>query len=148
MTDIVEATDEIFGYLKTIWDADAAMTGVTLFWDNVKTPTPGDDATKPAKPSAWARATLRHLASPIEGKGGATSKYLTEAILTVQIFTPYGDGSEQWRAIVKSLLAAFRDYTIAGQPIWFTNARALERGQDRVWFAVDFVSDVRYEERN
>lgn len=148
MTTIDEATDEVFGLLKTAWDADATTTGIGLYYDNVKTPTPGDDATQPAKPLPWARATLRHLDSPIEGKGGDTAKYLTEALLTIQIFTPYGDGGELWRAIVKVLQAAIRGASIPAKALWFSNVRALERGQDRVWFRVDFQATVTYEERD
>jgi hypothetical protein len=143
MTTQTQARDAIADTINSAWLASGVTSAYELQWDNVKADPPGEDSAGNALP--WGRVTVRHLISPQETIGGPEcSKFLTEGLVTVQVFTPSGDGHVLGDQIVEVLKAALRNVSVGN--LWFFDVRVNEIGQDGPWFNQNVVAGFRYQE--
>lgn len=123
MTHVAEqvAQDAVLGDLKTAWDADPTASTIVMLQDDRKGSKPGHDAD--GVPLPFARASIAHVDSDRECIG-KPAKYDEEAILTVQIFTPFGGARDLGNTLVDLLRTTFRGssnvsvrYKVIGPPI-------------------------------
>lgn len=131
-----QARDEIFAVISTAW----ATTGFLMLW-------PDKVGEKPPTRSPWARTTLRHTdggQSTLANHQGL-QRFRRDGILTVQIFTPVGEGTERSYDLAKVISDALEGTTTA-KGVWFRNVRLKEIGSDTPWFQVNINSDFYYEE--
>jgi len=133
-----QATDDILGVFKTAWDT----TGWDAVYTNVATPQKPPTGSDP-----WARVTLQHVtgnqASLTGGLG--TARYSRAGILTIQIFTPAGEGLLEAHNLAKIITDAFEG-TATANGVWFRNARVNEIGPDGDWYQVNVLIDFTYDE--
>ena len=94
MTDNATVRDGICAAIRTAWLASGTTSSLTLLWDDVVGDPPGVDANGMAK--AWGRVTVRTVTSlgSTHAPAGAR-KFTIEGAVTIQIFTPFGDGHDQ-----------------------------------------------------
>ncbi|HET6417983.1 MAG TPA: phage tail terminator-like protein [Polyangiales bacterium] len=143
MTTQTEARDAVMDAIRDAWLADALTMGIALQWDNVKADPLGED--DDGNPLPWARVSVRHIFSGQETIAGPGSrKHQTEGVVTVQVFTPSGDGHSLADQIVEVLKPALRNVAIGN--LWFYNVRVNELGTDGAWFVQNFLANFRYSE--
>ena len=110
MTTLAEARLLITEIIETAWLADALSLPIPLFWDNVETETPipsGSDPDGRALP--YARVTVRNISDKATTLGpSGNRRFLAEAIVTTQIFVPFGDGWQQAGALAEIVKTALR----------------------------------------
>ena len=143
MSTRTEARDAVLGAVRAAWLANGTTAPIAMHWDDVASDPTGHDAQ--GLPLPWARASVRFLASPVEAHGNNEAKHLTEGILTVQLFAPFGDGHKLGDELAEVLEVAFRARRIGD--LWFYGARSPEVGREGPWFRTDFVANFRFEER-
>ncbi len=143
MSTQTQARDAISSTINVAWLADALTLGIALQWDNVTSDPVGEDSDGHALP--WARATVRHFTSTQETLGGpGARKHQTEGAVTIQIFTPAGDGNVLGDQIVEVLKTAMRNVAVGD--LWFFDVRVNEIGQDGPWFNQNVIAGFRYAE--
>lgn len=152
MTTTAQAVDAVMGLLRTAWLASATTQEIAVYYEDVVgDPKPGEEITDPGldelgKPLPWARFSMRHTSGRQDTLAPVGQRrFLAGGIVTVQVFTPFGDGrtlSDQVVAVVKTALRARHS-----SGVWFNDVRIEELGQDGPWFNVNVVADFRYQER-
>lgn len=149
MTTITSARDAINTIIRTAWLASGTTSAIALLFDDVVGDKPGDDVTNPSKNLPYARVTVRHTGRTQETLGGVGArKHQTSGVVTVQVFTPYGDGLTLSDAIVEVVKASMDNVRDVSTQLWFFDVTPLERGRDRAWFNVDVVGGFRYEDKS
>jgi len=127
------ARDEILTLFKTAWDAQGTVPPV-LYWDR---------ATQPPTSGDWARITLRHTSG---GNAAISNRFFVrEGLVTVQLFTNFGEGLSSADLMSKVVSDAFQGQQTAGG-VWFRNVRVNEIGQDGEWFQTNVLIDFEYNE--
>ena len=145
MTTQTVARDAIVDTINDAWLASGTTSAIELQFDNVKADPVGEDADGNALP--YARVTVRHFTSEQETLGGVGSrKHQTEGAVTIQVFTPVGDGHTLADLIVEVLKTAMRNVRVGD--LWFFDVRVNEIGQDGPWFNQNVIAGFRYEERS
>ncbi len=143
MTTRAQARDAISGAINVAWLASGVTSAIALHWDDVKLDPPGED--KDGNAVAWARVTVVHFTSTQETLAGPGSrKHQTEGAVTVQIFTPVGDGRALADSIVAVLNPAIRNVAIGD--LWFFDVVTNEGPKDGPWATDNFVAGFRYTE--
>ena len=138
---IEEARDEILSYFQTAWDSQSDPPKL-VYYD--KKPDLPDDAT-------WARITVQHnvfAQRTLGGKpslGGAGRRFTRSGIVTVQIFTPFGDGLTTSDPLVDFVLDTFEGEETGSDRIEFRNVRANEVGQDGAWHQTNVLAEFEYD---
>ncbi len=143
MTTATVARDAVLGTVNTAWLASGTTSSIAIQFDNVAADLVLEDDDGNALP--WARATTRTISSIQETLGGVGSrKHITEGILTVQLFTPSGDGHALEDLIVEVLKVALRNVRVGD--LWFRDVVPKEIGTDGPWFNTNLVANYRYVE--
>ena len=138
-----QARDVIAKAVNDAWTASPVTSAIALHWDNVVADVVDVDTDGRALP--WARVTVRHQTSTQETIGGPSCrKSLVEGLLTLQIFTPAGDGHVLADQIADTMVAALR--AANASDLWFFQVRVNEIGQDGPWFNSNLLADFRYVE--
>ena len=138
---IQEARDEILLHFTTAWNAQASPP--TLLYDD-KTQDLPDDA-------PYARITVQHNVfnqATVGGKtatGGGGQRFRRNGIVTVQIFTPFGDGLTTADPLVDLAVDAFEGENTGSDRVEFRNTRANEIGHDGVWHQVNVLAEFEYD---
>ena len=137
--NILQGRDEITGVFRTAWLADDDSKNLPVQYPDVRFDPPDD--------GAWARLTIQHT------QGGETS--LTNAngqrvyghvgIVTVQVFTPSGEGQTLSDTLAMIVANAYRGTRTTGGAV-FRNVRTIEVGQTGAWFQVNVTADFDYTE--
>ena len=137
-----QARDEIAALVKGV--VDTLGTNFVAIYDDTKTDIPKANDT-PLK--TWARITVRHVGgaqtslSDVSGQ----KRYTKTGLLTIQLFTPAGDGSTAADPLCDQFEAAFRDKSTPGG-VWFRNPRSVEIGNDGPWWQTNILGDFQYEQ--
>lgn len=134
-----EARDAISDVILTAWAASVITQAIDLQWSDVV-------STRVADGTPWARVTVRHTFGQQETLGGpGVGKHQTEGSVTIDVFTPFGDGHTLSDQIVQVLLDAMRNKRVGN--LWFFGAVGNEVGQDGAWFAAKVRVGFRYVEQ-
>lgn len=130
-----EAVDAIGKVFKDAWDT----TGGAAVYDDLPGSVPSDDST------LWARLTIRHTdggQASLAGDSGAR-RWRKEGIVTVQVFSPMGDGVQAGRNAAATVVNAFQDAKLA---VWFRNTRMNEVGASGAFFQTNVSTTFSYDE--
>lgn len=136
---LTEARDVSLGLLRTAWLADSTSQDIPLLW--------WDTAQDPPSNGAWARVTMRHgeaFQATLAGETGSR-RFTRTGVITVQIFTPTGDGLELSDSLAIIAARAYEGVT-TDNGVWFRNVRANEVGQDGKYFQTNVFADFEYDE--
>lgn len=150
-TTLQVAVDEIYGRLKTVWDAQTpAILGaspaapVTLLYEDTEWKGRPDDAT--ADP--WARASIRHASGQQATLADSTSRRLFRnyGAVTVQCFAPMRDnrGAPVARQLAEVVKAAFEGARTSN--VWFQSVRFNEIGREGLFFQLNVVANFEWDE--
>ena len=131
-----EARDEMLALFLTYWNANASGPPPVEYWDQVVDP-------KAEAVTEWARVTVRHNTGGNDALGNRLRA--RAGIVTVQVFTTFGDGLSTSDALAKVATDAFHGKSTSGG-VWFRNVRLNEIGRDGKWFQVNVVADFEYNE--
>lgn len=134
------ARDSILTLFKTAMDANAPS--VTVIYDDVRQPLPiSDDA-------EWVRILVEHTErmQPAIGQAGGLRRYRAMGLITVQVFTPFGDGLTRADAIADIVFDIFDGVsTGSGDGITFNNVTMREIGESGAWFQTNVLVDFKYD---
>lgn len=146
MPSIATARDDMIGMVNTAWTAVGAPTeNVTLLFGDVSGDEPNSGSTYEIQP--FGRATVQHFGGGQTSLSNDTgSKTFTRTgLITVQIFTPAGDGYDLADAFAKVVLDAFEGKQ-STNGVWFRNARLTEVGRSGAWTQTNVLVDFTYDE--
>jgi hypothetical protein len=131
-----QARDEILALVKTAWDT----TTFSMLWQD-------KPEEKPTGRTPWARTTLRHTGGGQASLAniGGVHRFNRDGLITVQIFTPSGEGLSRAYDLCKVIADAFEGVTTVGG-IWFTNTTLTEVGQEGDWFQINVTTQFTYDE--
>lgn len=132
-----QAIDDIFTMFKTAWDT----TGYIVIYENT---TPSE---KPSIGTPYAKVFIRHTGgfqATLTG-GIGTARYARLGVMTVQIFTPLGEGLSEGASLAKVLADAYEG-AASPRAVWFRNVRLMEVGPTAEWFQHNFLVDFEYDE--
>jgi hypothetical protein len=137
---VTQARDEMLATFRTAWTAGPPSSTLPVLYPDVSQEVPSS--------GAWARVMVKHSYGEQATLSGETGqrRFRHTGIITVQIFTPTGDGqvlNDQLIAIAKG---AFEGVTTSPGRIMFRNVRINEVGQDGQWFQVNVLADFEYDE--
>lgn len=137
---VTQARDEMLTTFRTAWTAGPPSSTLPVLYPDVSQEVPSS--------GAWARVTVKHSYGEQATLSGETGqrRFRHTGIVTVQIFTPTGDGqvlSDQLVAIAKG---AFEGVTTSPGRVMFRNVRVNEVGQQGQWFQVNVLADFEYDE--
>ena len=142
---LTQARDAVFSVIDTAWKASGAASElVPMHYDNVSADKPGESA-QTTEAGPWGRTTVRVISSP-QSTQGSQRRYLTEGIVTVQVFTAQGDGHALGDSLCAVVLDALRAHVPSSDGLWFFDAVANEIGQDGPWFQTNVGASFRYQE--
>lgn len=130
-----QARDEILTLFRTAWLASGSSAAIPLKYDDVSSDPPADPS--------WARVTVRHNTGGNDAIGNRLR--LRTGVVTVQIFTTFGEGLASADVLGKVAVDAFHGKATSGGA-WFRNVRLNEVGQDGKWFQTNVLADFEYNE--
>lgn len=134
------ARDAIIGHFRTEWNAQSAPVPEVLYQDDKKDTPSGNDS--------WARVTVLHNVSGQVTMGPPNNRrFRRQGLVTVQIFTPFGDGLTDSDIFAKVALDAFEGKeTGGGDTVEFRNVRMEEIGQNGNWHQTNVIAEFEYDE--
>ena len=133
-----EVVDALLTFVTNTWDSNAG--GAPLYYDN-------SDAERPAVPSLFGRAIVRHSFGERAslGSAGSMSKVNRRyGDVYVQIFVPQGSGQHQARAIADAMSFALEDadHTIG---VRLRDTQINELGADGTYWQINVVTSYSYD---
>lgn len=141
ISSLTEARDAIQAHFKTAWEAQSPPVPKVLYQD-VKDEIPvGTDP--------WARITIIHNTSGQATVGGAVGnrRFRRFGLVTVEVYTPFGDGLTNNDIFAKVAVDAFEGTrTSGGDSVEFRNVRSNEIGPDGDWFHTNVIAEFEYDE--
>lgn len=136
------ARDEMLALFKAAWDADPESTGIPITWMNVVgTPPEAFDAN--GNPQTWARATIMHTDGGSANIGN--TRFMRLGLVTVQIFTPSGQGLEKSDKLADVVLGAFEGQTTPSG-VWFRGGTINEVGPSEAWHQTNVTLSFEYDQ--
>ena len=133
MTTRTEATDIMMGHVRAM-----LPLGVAVVW-------PMTPAIVPEN-TLWIRPSIQHVGGGQASLSGAigTRRFDRYGMLTIQCFSPVGDGNTDADDLAGSLLNSFE--SIRNSQVWYRNIRAIEIGKEGSTVQVNLIADFSYEE--
>jgi hypothetical protein len=131
-----QARDEILALVRTAW----LTTTFPMLWQD-------KPERIPSTRTPWARTTLLHTVGEQASLGNAdgVSRYERQGIVTIQIFTPLGEGLSRAYNLCKVVTDAFEGKATAGG-VWFKNTTLSEIGSTADWFQINVTTQFTYNE--
>lgn len=134
MTTRSQARDVILTQFKTAWDLLSSPPKV--LYDDVS-----DDI--PPASSPWVRVTVQTYYGGQATLGSRGNRQFDHfGSVTVQVFTPIGDGMDLSDSLSQSALDIFEGESTGS--IWFRNVRANDIGVEGDWYQVNVRADFEY----
>lgn len=111
-----------------------------VLWDD-------NEADVPREAIPWARTTIAHLTGQDAGLAGSSGsrRYERVGVITVQIFTPSGDGLSLSDDLVAIIQGALQGVSTP-EGVWIRSVTANEVGSDGPWFQVNVTGTFLYDE--
>lgn len=134
-TTFENAVNEILDVFHTAWTPRPAAYPNVSF-------TPPAGSSDP-----WARVSLAHVTGNQATLSNPTGqkRWRRNGILTVQVFTPLGEGLSEGYSLAKVVADAYEGTATPSQ-VWFRNVRINEVGPDGEWFQTNVLVDFTYDE--
>lgn len=135
----LEATDDIKKIITDAWKL--ANPTFPMVYDDLGEP----QIPKTEKP--WCRVTIRHNRGEQETLVNSLGNRLfkRDGLVTVQIFTPRGQGLTRSYELAKVAADAFEGKATP-KGVWFRSVRLREVGPDANWYQVNIIADFEYNE--
>jgi hypothetical protein len=137
---ISQARDEMLSVFTAAWEGDPTSAPVPVLYP--------DRAQEIPTQGPWARARVQHNASAqvtLSGEAGAR-RFRRTGVVSVEIFTPTGDGLTLSDQLAMIASRAFEGVTTEPGRVIFRNVRVTEAGQDGAWHKTDVLADFEYDE--
>lgn len=138
---VEEAVDTIFGHFKEQWEQQS--NAPVILYDDFGQELPGTD-------TPWVRIQLRHNTGGQETLGPPEQqKFEREGVITVQVFTPLGDGRLKSDRLSQNALRAFEGKVAkkGTDEVWFRRVRMTEVGRSDAWYQVNVTAEFEYDFR-
>lgn len=141
ISTIEEARDEILTHFTTAWNAQASPP--ILLYDDRERDLPDN--------APYARIMVEHNLSTqvtVGGKkalGGGGQRFRRTGLVTVQIFTPFGDGLTDSDPLVDLVLDIFEGEETSSDRVEFRNVRPNEVGQNGAWHQTNVLAEFVYD---
>ena len=138
---IEEARDEILTYFTTEWNTQTDPP--LVIYDDKARDLPED--------ASWVRVRVQHnvfAQRTLGGKpslGGGGRRFTRTGIVTVQVFTPVGDGLTSSDPLVDFTVDIFEGEETGSDRVEFRNTRANEVGADGPWHQTNVIADFEYD---
>lgn len=137
-----QARDAVMAVVKAAWEGSSAPAD-SLYYANTAQDRPGESGSS-TDAQTWARVTVQSIASTQTTQG--RRRWLSEGLVTVQVFTPIGDGYELADDLVRALLDGFRGHVHSADGVWFFDEVGQEVGFDGPWAQVNVTAGFRFQE--
>jgi hypothetical protein len=142
---LAQARDAAISVVDAAWKASGAATEtVAMQYGNVKQSKPSESGSS-GSANSYARISVQVISQP-QATIGARRRYESLAILTVQIFTPFGDGHELADAYAQVVLDVVRSHVGGTDGIWFGDSRSFGVGIDGPHFQTNATAEFRWQE--
>lgn len=101
---------------------------------------------KPAGDVPWARVTVQHATGNQASLAGddTTRRFKSTGTVTIQVFTPIGDGSLAEYSVGQEVLNAYRKAQNVN--LWFRNQRLREVPSDTMFAQINVLSEFTYDD--
>lgn len=134
-----EARDAIYARLKTVVDASAYSAIATYYPDSV--------GAAPDGVTSYLRANVI-FTNERQASLGETGnrRFRVYGIVTVQVFTKYGDGQTLADAISGVVKSAFRGVNTGSDAITFRNTQIVDVGRDGSYLQTNVTAEFDYDE--
>lgn len=132
---LIEARDAMYTLVKAAWP-----TAYQILWDDLA-------ALPPTTPSPWARTTITFSSggqASLNNDQGA-ARYVREGFITIQIFTPVGEGLDSNIALGQLMLDAF-DGKATSNGVWFRNANYSPIGNSGDFYQANVLVNFIFDE--
>lgn len=136
-----EARNQILALVTTAWNAQGSPP--QLVYDDKPQDLP-DTAT-------YARITIQHNTSSqvtLGGKpsqGGAGRRFRRNGLITVQIFTPFGDGLTTSDPLVDLVVDALEGEETGSDQVEFKNVSVNEIGENGAWHQTNVTAEFEWD---
>lgn len=142
--DRKQARDEIIAKFRTFWLA-SSFAAVPLYYDDLDADSP--DAVKVGSTvKSWVRLSVRHdMRAQSAFSDTTTKRYTTLGAVTLQIFTPRGDGLSRADDLGIVAQDAFAGLDTPGGVV-FMNVQTREVGPSGTWYQTQVTADFSYDE--
>lgn len=144
---IATVRDEILAAFKDAWEENTSSSSVLVLYENVPGEPPDQADPITGKIPPYVRVSVRHLTGEQATLAGAlgTRTFRRDGIVTVQVFTPTGDGFTEADILAPIAKNAFEGASTASG-VWFRNVRYNEIGTFGAWFQINVIADFIYDE--
>ncbi len=143
MTTLAEARDAVISLIDAAWKAASASSSIRMLYANVPGDKPDSSVPNSSAPS-WARTSVQILAAGQSTQG--KRRFRTIGSVTVQIFTPYGDGHTLGDTLSKVITDVLRGHVGSASGVDFFDVTPIEIGQDGSWFNINVTADFTFQE--
>src|SRR5690554_1219021 len=136
-----QARDEILQKVKQVADG---LSDFVVIYDSTRQDIP-DENSDPLP--TWARVVVQHIQGQQSSLSNLSNKrrYTKRGLLTIQLFTPTGDGLQKSDQLVEQFEAAVRNVSTPNG-VWFRNVRSSEVGEDGPWFQTNILAEFEYDQ--
>jgi len=136
---VAQGRDEILTAFRIAWLAGPPSNTLPVLYPGTKLDPPSS--------GSWARVTVRHedgFQATLSDHGGRR-RFRRVGTVTVQLFTPDGDGQTLSDTLVAIVKGAFEGKSTPRSVI-FRDVRVQEIGIDGIWFNCNVQADFEYDE--
>lgn len=139
IADTGAGRDAIAAMFKAAWEADTVSDDIEVRYDDRAVELPDSDV-------AWVRLNIQHSLGQQTTLGGENGRRFTRSgVVTVQVFTPVGEGLVLNDALSKIAHEIFEGGSTAQGSLLFRNVTTREIGVDGAWFQTNVVAEFEYD---
>lgn len=135
-----EARDEMIAMFTAAWEADTNSSAIPIFYQDL-------DAGNPPSDAAYVRLYVQHFdaGQTSLANDAGRKKFSRSGVVTIQIFTPRGDGLALSDTLSIIAVAAFEGKKTPGG-VWFRSVKANEIGEEGPVYQVNVLAEFLYDE--
>ena len=135
------ARDEILTLVKGVADG---LTAFVAIYDDTRQDVPKAESSPLL---SWARVLVRHVTGTQAALAdfSGVRRFTKTGLVTIQLFTPTGDGLTLSDTLTEAFEAAVRTKSTPNG-VWFRNVRSIEIGNDGPWFQTNILAEFEYDQ--
>jgi hypothetical protein len=138
-----QARNAVGSLVNLAWLAAPVSSAIPMLWDNVKGDKPGEDGST-TNVAPYAETTIRVIDSPQTTQG--RRRFTTTGVVTVQIFTAFGDGNTLGDTLSQVILNALRGHVGSTDGFWVFDIVPAEVGRTGPWFQMNVGASFSFQE--
>lgn len=144
MTSLEQAFDLVGDVVRDAWEASAITNTYKLMWSDTGITKPGELFPKGSSLEPYGVVTMNPLTSGQTTQG--RRRFATTEIVTVQIFTPLGDGGLLARQMSQVVASGLRNYAGSASGVWFFDIIPQRIGETDAGLQWNVDASFRYQE--